>query len=61
MAHEGKYNKGRKLFVPIFRDEEGKTPLDICLDPKIMNLNLADLLFTHIKDYPLFHSSFLLY
>lgn len=35
--------------------------MDICLDVETLNLSIADLLFTLIKDYPLLHSSFLLY
>ena len=60
-ANSGKFNEGQPLNIPIFRDIEGKTPIDICLDAKTLNLNLADLLFLQTKDYPLLHSSYLLY
>jgi hypothetical protein len=60
-VNSGKFNKGQRLTIPIFRDNEGNTPLDICLDDQTLNLCLADLFFTEMKDYPLLHSSFLLY
>lgn len=59
-ANSGRLNDGQGLNIPIFRDTEGKTPIDICLDAKTLNLNLADLLFNETKHYPLLHSSYLL-
>lgn len=44
-ANKDHFNDGHRLTIPIFRDLNGMTPLDICLEAKTLNLSLADFLF----------------
>ena len=53
--------EGRKVTLPIFKDEDNETPMDACLNEgKTFNAKLVGFLFANTKDYPLLHSSHIL-
>ena len=52
---------GKKVTLPIFKDDENETPMDACLnDAKTFNSKLVSFLFANTKGYPLLHSSHIL-
>jgi len=53
--------EGRKVTLPIFKDEDNETPMDACLNEgKTFNAKLVGFLFANTKDYPILHSSHIL-
>ena len=57
-AHSGRASEGVGLRIPLIQDRNGKTVLDLCLEKTNLNINLAALIFSQTKDYPLLHSSY---
>ena len=52
---------GKKVTLPIFKDEDNETPMDACLNEnKTFNAKLVGFLFANTKDYPLLHSCHIL-